>query len=319
MSCYACTKQYGFFCKEAGCPNCGFSFCTKCLKKEIEVPKFNNKKQKVCLKCFEILSKVKEQSDFLAAQNIKTTLADNQIFNITEPLAAPILEPVHNAEEVFPDIKDTPEYEIKQNLDSEITKRLADLKADIPSTSIDKKMAERLADLKGEEYKQYHNKDILVSKDTRTDQEKIHDLLKQFVEEKNIDEQVNENKIDPVKDIERRLASLRGQNVNSISNSIPKDESRNVNKIVQRYMDEAKLPDFEFSEEQEMMAVSKNSDLEELPFCVICNEDAVIRCLDCDNDIYCKNCFKEIHNDEEYRSHKTKNYVIPPKFKENHF
>ena len=31
MSCYNCTKKFGFFCSEKGCPGCGFSFCSGCL------------------------------------------------------------------------------------------------------------------------------------------------------------------------------------------------------------------------------------------------------------------------------------------------
>lgn len=52
--------------------------------------------------------------------------------------------------------------------------------------------------------------------------------------------------------------------------------------------------------------------LEELPWCTICNEDAKIRCVDCDDELYCKSCFREIHHDdEEYRSHRTKTYQKP--------
>lgn len=55
-------------------------------------------------------------------------------------------------------------------------------------------------------------------------------------------------------------------------------------------------------------------DLEELPWCTICNEDARIRCMDCDGELYCNSCFREIHHDdEEYRRHTTKAYQKPKK------
>lgn len=79
-----------------------------------------------------------------------------------------------------------------------------------------------------------------------------------------------------------------------------------------QYLDEATLPDSDLTpEEKEFVnSIPKKQENEELPWCTICNEDAAIRCIGCDNDLFCKACFKEIHaNDEEYREHRTKQYI----------
>ena len=47
---------------------------------------------------------------------------------------------------------------------------------------------------------------------------------------------------------------------------------------------------------------------EELPWCVICNDDASLRCQDCGGDLYCGQCYKELHTDREERGHRTVGY-----------
>ncbi|XP_074596942.1 abscission/NoCut checkpoint regulator [Brevipalpus obovatus] len=52
-------------------------------------------------------------------------------------------------------------------------------------------------------------------------------------------------------------------------------------------------------------------DEDELPWCVLCNSDATIRCYGCDNDLYCNKCFREFHPSTE--KHKTSPYEKPRK------
>ncbi|KAG1671438.1 Abscission/NoCut checkpoint regulator [Nymphon striatum] len=47
---------------------------------------------------------------------------------------------------------------------------------------------------------------------------------------------------------------------------------------------------------------------EELPWCSICNNDANLRCHDCDNDLYCRSCFKHCHQEFDLKTHTAVDY-----------
>ncbi|XP_065179418.1 abscission/NoCut checkpoint regulator-like isoform X2 [Sycon ciliatum] len=52
---------------------------------------------------------------------------------------------------------------------------------------------------------------------------------------------------------------------------------------------------------------------DELPWCCICNSNAVVRCLDCDADLYCKKCFLQGHREFSMHDHQIVKYRPPPK------
>lgn len=209
----------------------------------------------------------------------------------------------------------------------DIRMRLDALKqADIPEDAVptgDDDIAKRLANLKGVEYKENTgaaNK-FLFTKDTRSEQEKINDLLKQFVEEKTIED---EFKPEPtatgtVDDIERRLAALRGQDLDTTKKQIEQTEEteeEEAERTMKQYLEEAKLEDIVLDPDEAELIASIPSppggkkDQDELPFCEICNEDACLRCLECEN-LFCNSCFREFHDEEDYKTHKTKPYQAP--------
>lgn len=47
---------------------------------------------------------------------------------------------------------------------------------------------------------------------------------------------------------------------------------------------------------------------EEFPWCVMCNDDAKIRCGGCGGDLYCQRCFKECHDKHDRKEHKATNF-----------
>nr|ACO12928.1 Zinc finger FYVE domain-containing protein 19 [Lepeophtheirus salmonis] len=53
-----------------------------------------------------------------------------------------------------------------------------------------------------------------------------------------------------------------------------------------------------------------NEEESECPWCVICNEDASIRCIGCESDLYCPRCFKECHDDFDAHDHKTTKFAV---------
>lgn len=82
----------------------------------------------------------------------------------------------------------------------------------------DTDIGQRLAILKDQPHREYDHKKLLNAVDNRNEHEKTNDLLKQFLEENEIDQvadgssgnQAGEEEEDPIRSIEKRLAALKG-------------------------------------------------------------------------------------------------------------
>jgi hypothetical protein len=306
-NCGTCSKEFGFFNREVGCIKCNRVYCKKCLSHKIADPQNPKKTVNVCLRCFKIAS------DSSLAPADKTKAKVEELLEIKPeekvPIESVLLQPTPSGEEI------RNRLDALQNDDSEVPN---------DDDNLDD-IHRRLANLKGLDYKPTANK-VLFASDVRSEQEKIDDLLKQFVEEREIDGQqdITSSSEQPgsVDDIERRLAVLRGQDIEKIRAQIdmePREETEQeeINRTVLKYIEEAKLPDFDPYEQELVSSIPPPPDgdkksLEELPFCEICNEDAVMRCLECEN-LFCHRCFLEFHDEEDYKSHKTKPYQAPNK------
>lgn len=302
MSCGSCGKTFGWFSKEMGCVKCNRLFCKKCLVHKIQS---EDKKQTflVCLRCYSL----KSEPNDLSRNKISKQKVEELLEVKPNEFSEPVLEP------------STATDDIRARLDNLKEKNNATDKIDN-----DDEIQQRLADLKGVKLKPEKSATFSPA-DTRSDQEKIEDLLKQFVEEKDIIDQHDDTAIPSssgsIDDIEKRLAALRGVDLSKIKapleDFVEETEKEEIDRNVMKYLEEAKLPEFALDpDEQELMSsiplppgVDKK-DLEELPFCEICNEDAVLRCLECEN-IFCHRCFLEFHDEEDYKTHKTKPYEAP--------
>ncbi|XP_059611564.1 abscission/NoCut checkpoint regulator [Phlebotomus argentipes] len=300
MSCRGCTKKYGLFLKEVGCPKCKFSYCKNCIKYSIDGSP-EKRKLKVCLSCFN----AQKKSSTEEAEDGERPVPEAYLKRI-EKLGSTAGASQGVAQ------------------DDEIMKRLEKLREDRQPKSVpsEEEMRKRLAELRGQQYKEYSNAHVFAV-DKRSDQQKMDDLMKQYSEEASIREA-----FDPAKDVEKRLAALKKNPLPSSGSSQSakapeaagatanvdeesEDEEIAAKKLAQRYLAESAL-EGEILDPDEKEFISSlpppSGDTEELPWCTVCNEDASIRCLGCDGELFCRECFKDIHDDEEYRAHRTKPY-----------
>ncbi|KAL0819577.1 hypothetical protein ABMA28_007667 [Loxostege sticticalis] len=191
--------------------------------------------------------------------------------------------------------------------DEEILKRLQSIKGNQPTAS-DAELQARLANLKGIPVIAGHNKTVLMTPDLRTEQEQADDLMKQFLENAQIDHKYREGFNKQIDDIESRIQKLKGNasvpttsNTGTADETVDSDDEETIlKKIIEKVKVESSLQDDELP----------SSTNDELPFCEICNEDARMRCLGC-RYLFCKRCFLE-HKDDDDGCNKYEPYE-PPK------
>lgn len=203
------------------------------------VPRQNNKIMNVCLICFDKLSKIKEVEKVIDVETLPGTLVSknnkgpvnelivkkdiNDLLEV-EPSAAlvgEVLEPVSPAKMTNSTHSSSENSDITENLDCAILKRLKNLKANDPNSfPSDDEIRSRLAKLNGMPQKDYTKKDLLLNTDQRTDQEKMNDLLAQFMGEAQLDSKLDTERKDTLSDIERRLKALRDEPVTPSSSGV---------------------------------------------------------------------------------------------------
>lgn len=159
-------------------------------------------------------------------------------------------------------------------------------------------IAKRLAALQGKDPDKVTVDNIkLPDSDEETEEEGIQRILKQLAEETALDEASGYNILPEHRRTEDTKGSVQ------VANKLP---SSRMHKLPAQ-----NPPDRSTA----VKAQVADSDEEELPWCCICNEDAVLRCHGCDDDLYCKRCFREGHNKFDQKDHQTSIYRPPQRKK----
>ncbi|XP_034850701.1 abscission/NoCut checkpoint regulator isoform X2 [Mirounga leonina] len=135
----------------------------------------------------------------------------------------------------------------------------------------------------------------------------------------------------------KRLAVLQGQDPDKVTlqdyhlpdSDDDEDEETAIQRVLRQLTEEAALDEASgfnipvepvlraraqscrAEPEAQAMAARPEAEEEELPWCCICNEDAILRCTGCDGDLYCARCFREGHDAFEIKEHQTSPYCPP--------
>nr|XP_021186358.2 abscission/NoCut checkpoint regulator isoform X1 [Helicoverpa armigera] len=285
MSCNSCAKPFSLLRKEKGCPSCGFSYCSKCLENKMFVERLNTE-AKVCAKCKNNSSKPNEPKSIEAPDAYYRrvgAITENQGANTGVNTNMTDLQILERLKKLKEDSKVTP-----KSTDEEIKNRLQNIRGEIPTTS-DAEIYSRLAKLKGMPVETVAAKPVLPPPDTRTEQEQADDLLKQYMEQTNIDTKYQDEFDSLVHDIETRITKLKGTTPTKPVDNPQTEDSDDEETTVKKILEKIKIED------------SPNDEIppsDELPFCEICNEDARMRCLGCQY-LFCKRCFMEHKDDDD--------------------
>lgn len=312
MACTFCTKSFGFFNKEHGCPVCKYSFCSGCLKYKLVR---DGKKLNVCLRCSKVPLSTVPSTTTENDSKISSRKNQEKVNIRTEP----------TSDERFEEDLIRNKLDALKTTDSDDQPSSTDEAACNDNSEIEK----RLAALKGVEYKNYKaSTERFMTADKRTEEQKVQDLLGQFEEETKLNNVMDSKREEQDDEIMKRLNALKdfqpGSEAKSGQSQLPLPDSDSddglndeelARKLAKRYVEEgmieAKLNPSDVLGDDISTTGTFSTDVREedpLPWCTICNEDAVLRCRGCDNDLYCRACYKEFHYDEDPKEHPTVAY-----------
>jgi len=258
--CSICFEKFGFFRRSLTCQKCRNVVCKHCTKKNI------------CLKC--LIPEIQTRNDFVEPPK---NLYDNNLSKV----ALSRVEKEKNISDITEQMKFLPppnlsdqssntinEYENSKKLELEIENRLADLRSDGPITKVRKPIVRVMSISREDEDEETAVKRIIDQTVNEVELDRKRSRLTSNTQDESQD-QVDNSDLD--KEIEERLNQLK---------SVP---------IVTGGTTTKHKWSWQIEEEKRQ----KEEDEEMSKWCVICNNNGHIRCLDCDGDAYCKRCFRE--------------------------
>ncbi|KAH0545626.1 abscission/NoCut checkpoint regulator [Cotesia glomerata] len=309
MSCCACQAKFSLFTREHGCPSCGFSYCTKCLKYKYKLP--DDKIKSVCGPCYHRLVVTAKNYYTSNESDVPSVNSNNSLLPVDIEQKLNLLDNPEKPPIVM--YKQGRWDQFKAGLDPEdqvLVDRLSKLKGldkqqSAPTTE---EIQRRLAILKDQNpgYKPPIN---IYQMDTRTNDQKTDDLIQQYFAELNLSKSTStkdtEERLNKLKDIDPSLPSASS----SYANAPDPDESQIVKNMISRAIAEAALEKKYGETSEEQMDLEINDSSEEFSdpevSCAMCNKTSeLIRCRGCHGDLYCMPCFNDNHDEFELKEHK---------------